>query len=186
MLDYTLEEVIDFIEGELDEAYESAYCGDIVESVLDAYDNDVITYEDADAYLSLMTEARRLDKEILKRKELLDRYDKILRDPEIPNKVKDKMWDKVVSQTKLRSAGGIDQVSNSNSVERHALIKRAVKNREQGDKISVSLWNDDLKPAKERKPGKYLEIQKKLNNHKTDLTLPKKVNTKVSKDDNLY
>jgi hypothetical protein len=182
MTDYTLEEVIDFIECELDEAYESAYCGDIVESVLDAYDNDVITYEDADAYLSLMTEARRLDKEILKRKELIDKYDAIARDPEIPDNVKKKLYGRVGSQTRLRGPSG--DYLTSIRPDRHKLIKDAVENRKQGNKISASLWNDDLKPAEERKPGKYLEIQKKLNNH--DLTLPKKVNTKVSKDDGLY
>jgi hypothetical protein len=58
MLDYTLENVIDFINDEINEAYESAYCGDIVEGVIDAYENGVITYEEADAYLELISEAK--------------------------------------------------------------------------------------------------------------------------------
>jgi hypothetical protein len=55
---YTIEDVIDVINEELDEAYESAYCNDIVEGVIDAYENGVITYEEADAYLELISEAK--------------------------------------------------------------------------------------------------------------------------------
>jgi len=58
MLDYTLENVIDFINDEIGEAYESAYCDDVVEGVIDAYENGVITYEEADAYLELISEAK--------------------------------------------------------------------------------------------------------------------------------
>ena len=103
MLDYTLEEVIDFINGEIGEAYESAYCDDIVEDVIDAYDNGVITYEEAGDYLTLMTEARRLDKEILRKAELRNKLAEITNDESIPKSFRKKIYDKYKNDLELSS-----------------------------------------------------------------------------------
>jgi hypothetical protein len=233
MSDYTLEEVIDFIEGEIDTAYEAAYyeggcedcddpieclkeklkkkieddeikfikaseledliddcskdsdddtddadeddtadecgssCNETVDNVIDAYENGVITYEEAGDYLTLMTEARRLDKEILRKAELRNKLAEITNDESIPKSFRKKIYDKYKNDLELSS--------KYEKLDRDQIGEIAYMYSKERKKFR----DFDDKRSPERTDRK--DIAKKLKELKDIKT--KKVNTKVNPRD---
>jgi hypothetical protein len=169
MENYTLEEALDYVNATLCEAYESAIPSEeqeevtdldtVIESITEAYDDGIISYEQALDYLEILdtvTESRRMDREIDKKADEIEMY----------NKMADHANDKGLVKTANKFTQKRNRVNLSGKRTKldNLDIKRYANSvgKERGQ-IKRDWYG---KPAETKEPGKYLKLQNELNDIK--------------------
>ena len=171
MENYTLEEALDYVNATLCEAYESAIPSEepeevtdldtVIESITEAYDDGIISYEQALDYLEILdtvTESRRIDREIDKKADEIDMYDKM------SDLARKKGLRKTADEFE-RKRKSVRLPSQHGWIVRQDIKKYADSVGDERRKIKQNLGG---RPSNRRdnEPGKYLKLQNDLNDIK--------------------